>query len=57
MTEGFLEYFGPDTLRDMPDIKALEYAGLLATGRTVLKCENAPLQALCPPTAVESRCQ
>lgn len=28
-TAGFLEHFGLDTLRDLPDMEALEDAGLL----------------------------
>lgn len=31
-TKGFLEHFGLDTLRDLPDIDALEDAGLLGGG-------------------------
>jgi segregation and condensation protein B len=32
-TKGFLEYFGLDTLRDLPDLEALEDAGLLNGSR------------------------
>jgi segregation and condensation protein B len=31
-TKGFLEHFGLDTLRDLPEIEALEDAGLLQSG-------------------------
>lgn len=36
-TKGFLEYFGLDTLRDLPELEALEDAGLL--GRTEIFIE------------------
>lgn len=34
-TKGFLEQFGLDTLRDLPDLEALEDAGLLGAGSSV----------------------
>jgi len=32
-TKGFLEHFGLDTLRDLPDLEAMQDAGLLSVGQ------------------------
>lgn len=40
-TKGFLAYFGLDTLRDLPDMEALEDAGLLSKDK--LLAEDMPL--------------
>jgi chromosome segregation and condensation protein ScpB len=42
-TKGFLEHFGLDTLRDLPDLEELEDAGLL--DRTQTAIDAAPLAA------------
>jgi segregation and condensation protein B len=36
-TKGFLEHFGLDTLRDLPDMEALEDAGLLSKDRLLAR--------------------
>lgn len=36
-TKGFLDHFGLDTLRDLPDLEALQDAGLLQEGPGTLE--------------------